>query len=70
MGRCYTAAATGQVYMKTTVMLYNLRYVLGDDLFKAAMQNYFNQWKFAHPYPEDFRNSIIQFTHVRFELVF
>ena len=54
----------GQVYMKTTVMLYNLRYVLGEDLFKAAMQNYFNQWKFCHPYPEDFRNSIIQFTHV------
>ena len=53
----------GQVYTKTTVMLYNLRYVLGDDLFKTAMQNYFNQWKFAHPYPEDFRTSIIQFTH-------
>ncbi len=52
----------GMVYMKTTVMLYNLRYVLGDDLFKAAMQNYFNQWKFCHPYPEDFRTSIIQFT--------
>lgn len=54
----------GQAYMKTTVMLYNLRYTLGDDLFKAAMQNYFNQWKFCHPYPEDFRSSIIQFTHV------
>lgn len=53
----------GMVYMKTTVMLYNLRYVLGDDMFKAAMQNYFNQWKFCHPYPEDFRNSIIQFTN-------
>ncbi|MBS1646660.1 MAG: M1 family metallopeptidase [Bacteroidetes bacterium] len=52
-----------QVYMKTVVMLYNLRYVLGDSLFKAAMQNYFNQWKMGHPYPEDFRNSIIQFTH-------
>lgn len=53
----------GQVYTKTTVMLYNLRYVLGDELFKAAMQNYFNQWKFCHPYPEDFRASIINFTH-------
>ena len=54
----------GQTYMKTTVMLYNLRYVLGNDLFTAAMQHYFDQWKFCHPYPEDFRNSIIQFTHV------
>lgn len=53
-----------QVYMKTSTMLYNLQYVLGDSLFLAAMQHYFNQWKFAHPYIEDFRNSIIQYTHV------
>jgi len=53
-----------QVYMKTSTMLYNLQYVLGDSLFLAAMQNYFNQWKFAHPYIEDFRTSFIQFTHV------
>jgi len=52
-----------QEYSKTAVMLYNLRYVLGDDVFKAAMQNYFNQWKFCHPYPEDFRTSITNFTH-------
>lgn len=54
----------GQVYTKTATMLYNLKYVLGDSLFVAAMQNYFNQWKMCHPYPEDFKNSIINFTHV------
>ncbi len=53
-----------QVYMKTATMLYNLQYTLGDSLFKAALSHYFNQWKFAHPYMEDFRNSIIQYTHV------
>ncbi|MBC7864791.1 MAG: M1 family peptidase, partial [Bacteroidia bacterium] len=53
----------GQVYGKTATMLYNLQYVLGDSLFDAAMQNYFNQWKMCHPYPEDMRNSFIQFTH-------
>lgn len=53
-----------QVYMKTAVMLFNLRYVLGDSLFSAAIQHYFNQWKICHPYPEDFRNSVIQFTHI------
>jgi hypothetical protein len=53
-----------QVYMKTATMLYNLQYTLGDSLFKAALSHYFNQWKFAHPYVEDFRNSIIQYTHV------
>jgi len=52
-----------QVYYKTGSMLYNLQYVLGDSLFKAAMQHYFEQWKFAHPYFEDFRASIIQFTN-------
>jgi aminopeptidase N len=54
----------GQVYYKTATMLYNLQYVLGDALFEDAMKHYFNQWKFAHPYWEDFRNSIIQYTKV------
>ncbi|MBS1782083.1 MAG: M1 family metallopeptidase [Bacteroidetes bacterium] len=54
----------GMVYFKTATMLYNLQYVLGDSLFQAAFQHYFHQWKFAHPYFEDFRASIIQFTHV------
>jgi hypothetical protein len=53
-----------QVYFKTAVMLYNLQYVLGDSLFLNAMQHYVKQWKFAHPYFEDFRNSIIQYTKV------
>jgi hypothetical protein len=54
----------GQVYNKTAVMLYNLQYVLGDDLFLDAMKHYFEQWKIAHPYPNDFRNSFIQYTKV------
>lgn len=52
----------GLVYYKTATMLYNLQYVLGDSLFQVAFSHYFNQWKMAHPYYEDFRNSIIQFT--------
>lgn len=53
-----------QVYSKAATMLYNLQYVLGDSLFLAAMKHYVLQWKFAHPYFEDFRNSIIQYTKV------
>lgn len=53
-----------QVYYKTATMLYNLQYVLGDSLFLAAMQHYFSQWMVCHPYIEDFRSSIINFTHV------
>ena len=52
------------VYYKTAAMLYNLQYVLGDELFLDAMKNYFNTWKMAHPYNEDFRNSIIKFTKI------
>ena len=51
------------VYVKTATMLYNLQYVLGDTLFQNAIKNYFNQWKFAHPYIQDFRASIINYTH-------
>lgn len=54
----------GQVYYKTATMLYNLQYVLGDKLFLNAMKHYFNQWKFCHPYEEDFRQSIIDYTKV------
>ncbi|MDP2176067.1 MAG: M1 family aminopeptidase [Bacteroidota bacterium] len=52
------------VYYKTATMLYNLQYVLGDELFLNAMKHYFNKWKFAHPYPEDFRKAIIEYTKV------
>lgn len=53
-----------QSYTKTAAMLKNLEYVLGRALFDKSMQHFFNQWKFCHPYPEDFRNSIIQYTGV------
>lgn len=52
------------VYYKTATMLWNLQYVLGDELFLATMQNYFNEFKICHPYVEDFRNSVIHYTHV------
>lgn len=52
------------VYFKTATMLKNLEYVLGRALFDKCMQHYFEQWKFCHPYPEDFRNSVIQYSGV------
>lgn len=50
------------VYFKTATMLYNLQYVLGDSLFQGAMSHYFNKWKIAHPYMEDFRDAITEYT--------
>jgi Peptidase family M1 domain len=52
----------GQVYTKTATMLYNLKYVLGEETFLNSMRYYFNKWKFKHPYPEDFRATIIEYT--------
>lgn len=54
----------GHVYHKTAAMLYNLQYTLGDELFLNAIKNYFDTWKIAHPYFEDFKKSIIQYTKV------
>lgn len=54
----------GHVYYKMGTMLYNLQYVLGEELFQSAMRNYVEQWKIAHPYFEDFRSSIINYTNV------
>lgn len=51
------------VYYKTAVMLYNLQYVLGDELFQNAMKHYFEKWKLCHPYFEDFRDAITEYTH-------
>lgn len=50
------------VYYKTTAMLFNLQYVLGDSLFNGALRHYFNQWKFRHPYMEDMRQSFTDYT--------
>ncbi len=46
------------VYMKTATMLYNMEYVLGKERFSEAMKYYFNTWKIAHPYVEDFRQAV------------
>jgi aminopeptidase N len=54
----------GQSYMKTAVMLKNLEYVLGRALFDKSMQHYFKKWRFCHPYPEDFRQAIIEYAGV------
>ncbi len=53
-----------QVYYKMGTMLFNLQYVLGEELFLNAMQNYVEQWTMAHPYDRDFRQSVIDYTGI------
>ncbi|MCA9734393.1 M1 family metallopeptidase, partial [candidate division KSB1 bacterium] len=51
-----------QSYFKTAVMLFNLQYVLGDELYHQAMAYYFDKWKFCHPQRDDFYQAISEFT--------
>lgn len=60
---CGHGGQYSMAYHKTAVMLYNLQYKLGDEVFKKAMQFYFQRWAMAHPYPEDFRQAVTDFTH-------
>lgn len=43
------------MYRKTALIFNSLKAYLGDSLFDACMQQYFNDWKFKHPYPNDLR---------------
>jgi len=50
------------VYYKTATMLYNLKYMLGDEMFSKVMKTYVHDWKIAHPYFQDFRGSVAKTT--------
>jgi hypothetical protein len=45
-------------YQKTSILLYIFEVTLGKAAFRDAMRNYFREWQFRHPYPEDFRASL------------
>lgn len=42
-------------YVKGAVLLTQLNYILGEDVFMQGMRNYFNTWKFKHPNATDFK---------------
>lgn len=46
------------VYYKTSVWMDKLRKQLGQSLFEKSMKEYFTQWKFKHPYPDDIKASL------------
>ena len=48
------ALAGTSVYQKTATVMFMLQYVLGDSVFSRLMMEYYNRWRFKHPYPEDF----------------
>lgn len=50
------------VYKKTAHVLTYLEAWLGSKKFDDMMQAYYEEWKFKHPYPEDFKKHVKSFT--------
>ena len=49
----YSQSNYGQHYMKTAVFMRFLEHYLGEDKIDIIFKDFFDQWKFKHPYPED-----------------
>jgi hypothetical protein len=45
-------------YYKTGLWMKKLEDFVGKDLFDSCLHEYYNRWKFKHPYPEDFKKVI------------
>ena len=50
----YNFAYGISAYSKGTIFMAQLGYVIGDDLLDKSIKEYYNQWKFKHPTPNDF----------------
>ena len=49
----YTGGNYGQHYSKTAVFMRYLQHYLGEDKMDEILQDFYRQWEFRHPYPED-----------------
>ncbi len=49
--RAYSIAA----YSKGAIFLHQLSYIIGKEAFDVGMKRYFNEWKYKHPNPNDFK---------------
>ncbi len=47
-------------YYKTSLWLAQLEQFLGKDVFEKCMKEYYSQWKFRHPGPDDFKNIVMK----------
>ena len=54
----YKGSNYGQNYSKTAVFTRFLQHYLGEEKMDEIMQDYYERWKFKHPYPEDFQNIV------------
>lgn len=45
-------------YYKTGLWMKTLEDFVGKELFDSCLHEYYNRWKFKHPYPEDFKKVV------------
>ena len=57
-------------YYKTSFWMKKLENFLGKKIFDSCMQNYYEQWKFKHPYPEDFKNIVNEVSEKNMDSMF
>lgn len=67
----YTASNYGQIiYHKTSCVFTYLHNYLGEDTFNHIMQDFYEEWKFKHPYPEDIRAAFESATNKDLDWIF
>jgi hypothetical protein len=59
-----------EAYYKTGQWMKVLENFVGRELFDSCLHEYFNRWKFKHPYPEDFKNVIEEVSHKNVDSIF
>ena len=57
-------------YVKTGLWMKTVEGSLGTPLFDSCMHEYFRQWQFRHPYPEDFETVLTNTSHRRLDTLF
>ncbi len=58
------------VYIKTAIWMYLVEASVGINKLDEAMQAYFNEWKFKHPYPEDLKAVMEKQVNLKFDDLF
>ena len=57
-------------YYKASKWLELLEHNIGKDTLDSIIHTYFNEWKFKHPYPKDFKNIIKRISNQNIDSIF
>ncbi len=58
------------VYLKTAVWMYVVESTVGQERLDKIIKSYYNNWKFKHPYPEDFKAEFEKYADIKVEDLF